>query len=96
MVQPKIEVNEFDLVILAGVARNQTLKEIAADLGKKKQVSFVQYRLNRLEQLGYVKSVPGKARSRYLTEKGQKIVNDYVRPEKRHDWREVAFQQQGD
>ena len=94
MVQPKIELNEFDLVILAGVARNQSLKEMAADLGKRKQISFVQYRLNRLEQLGYVKAVPGKARSRYLTEKGQAVVDSYVPPEKRHDWRIVA--QRGD
>ncbi len=90
MVQQKIGLNEYDLVILVGVARNQSLKEMTVDLGRRKQISFVQYRLNRLEQLGYVRSVPGKARSRYLTEKGQEVVDSYVRPDKRHDWRIVA------
>jgi len=45
----------------------------------------VQYRLNRLESLGYLKSVPGKSRSRFLTEKGQSMVKKY--DPKINDWR---------
>lgn len=86
MPRPKIEVNEYDLMLLLGVARNQTLKEMVAGLGAKKQTSFVQYRLNRLENLGYVKSVPGKSRSRYLTEKGKSMVEQYN--PKINDWRQ--------
>lgn len=73
-------------MLLLGVARNQTLKEMVAGLGAKKQTSFVQYRLNRLENLGYVKSVPGKSRSRYLTEKGKSMVEQYN--PKINDWRQ--------
>ena len=85
MPKPKIEVNEFDLILLVGVARGQTLKEMTDAIGGNKQTSFVQYRLGRLEQLGYLKSVPGKSRSRFLTEKGMAMVQPYN--PKINDWR---------
>ena len=88
MVRAKIEVNEMDLMLLLGVARNQTLAEMRESLGVKKQISFVQYRLNRLETLGYVKSFAAKSRSRYLTEKGQAMIKQYF--PKINDWRMSA------
>ena len=64
---------------------------MAADLGSE-TVSFVQYRLNRLRNLYVTPCREGSIR--YLTEKGQAVVDSYVPPEKRHDWRIVA--QRGD
>jgi len=83
--KPRIEINEFDLIILLGVARSQTLKEICVELGGRKQTSYVQYRLTRLEQLGYVSSISGKSRSRFLTDKGKSMVGQY--DPKINDWR---------
>jgi len=85
MAKQKIEVNEFDLIILLGVARGQTLNEICVEIGGQKKISFVQYRLNRLEDLKYVASIPGKARSRFLTDKGKAMVGQY--DPKINDWR---------
>jgi len=85
MAKPKIEVNEFDLILLLGVARGQTLKEMTEAIGGNKQTSFVQYRLGRLEQLGYLKSISGKSRSRFLTDKGKSMVGQY--DPKINDWR---------
>ena len=72
-------------MLLLGVARSQTLKEMVAALGGTKQTSYVQYRLNRLENLGYVRSIAGKSRSRFLTDKGQAMIGQYH--PKINDWR---------
>jgi len=68
-----------------GVARGQNLKEICVELGGPKQTSHVQYRLTHLEQLGYVSSISGKSRSRFLTDKGKSMVGQY--DPKINDWR---------
>ena len=73
------------MMLLLGVARSQTLKEMVAALGGGKQTSYVQYRLNRLEDLGYLKSIAGKSRSRFLTDKGKAMIGQYH--PKINDWR---------
>lgn len=67
------------------VARSQTLIEMTKAIGGNKKTSFVQYRLNRLENLGYVSSIAGKSRSRFLTDKGKAMVSQY-NPQI-NDWR---------
>ena len=72
-------------MLLLGVARSQTLIEMAKALGANKKTSYVQYRLKRLEDLGYLCSIAGKSRSRFLTDKGKAMVGQYN--PKINDWR---------
>jgi predicted transcriptional regulator len=61
------------LMVLLGISRHQSIREIAAIIGRA--VGTVQQRLHDLEEAGLIsKSVARKARNRYLTSSGQALL----------------------
>jgi len=70
------EIDEIDIIVLAGVDNRETLQEIADRIGTL--TSKIQYRLKRLEEYGYiVKPENKKARSITLTREGQNVLQYY-------------------